>query len=161
MSADIEPSRPGREEPGGLLKRRGRGRSLAPLTLGALAGVVACVLLVGVLYALRGQTPSPRPVAETVCTDLSTQRYGALYELLSPSQQTLGTRAQFVVSQQDLDILHGKVVSCSVGAISSGANPAIVQLSVRRANSGQGTGKLTLVLVGQNWRVDAYTSTII
>ncbi len=138
----------------------GRARGGLPILLGAAAGLALCALVFFVLTLAAKPTPDPAPTARTVCADLSSQRYDALYTLLSPGLQGQGTEAQFVASQRELDRLLGNVRACeaSVAANSNGA--AAITLTLQRGQTAAASAHLALTQTQGEWRIASYDQNI-
>jgi hypothetical protein len=123
---------------------------------GIFAGLALCALAFVALRLTNAPAPNPSPVAHAICADLTSQRYGALYTLLSPDLQGQGTEAQFAASQRELDRLVGVVHGCqaSVGSVDGGV--ASVTLTLQRGTSASITAPLALTQSQGAWRISSY-----
>ena len=145
-----------------MLKNALQALQRAPLLLGAATGVLLCLLAFGLLRAANGTTAGPDAAAagRTLCTQLEAQQYAALYASLSVRLRNEGTSAQFAASQEQLDILYGKVTSCSASVTQVSGRPAL-SLRVTRMHVGERTGAVTLVNEDNAWRIDSYDSGVV
>jgi hypothetical protein len=139
---------------------RGR-RSWLAIPLGALSGLVVCGLALGALYLSQGRPPSPATTAQTLCADLRGQHYAALYALLAPSLRQSGTPDQFAASQRQLDILRGKVLTCSYTVEHSDAAQAELRVTLTRASAGASSGTVALQYADGNWSIVAYDASVV
>ena len=154
-SADMGAS-PGGQSPSaprGLLRR-------APIVLGTITGLVVCALAFAVLQLTAAQAPAPIDRATTLCTQLKAQRYAEIYSTLSARLRAEGTAAQFAASQEQLDVLYGKVTTCSANATQASGQPSLT-LSVTRARQGTRAGSITLVYEDNAWKIDSYDSSVV
>ncbi len=156
-SADMGAS-PGGQSPSaprGLLRR-------APIVLGTITGLVVCALAFAVLQLTAAQAPAPIDRATTLCTQLKAQRYAEIYSTLSARLRAEGTAAQFAASQEQLDVLYGKVTACSANANATqpSGQPSLT-LSVTRERQGTRAGSITLVYEDNTWKIDSYDSSVV
>jgi hypothetical protein len=136
-------------------------RRWLPLLLGAAAGALLCggTLATGALLAVHG--PDLAPTARALCGDLTTRNYDGLYALLSSQQQATGTRAQFVASQRQLDVLRGPTTRCAYSLAEGGSAVADLVLTLTRGAAPPATAHVRLILSGSRWRIDAYDSSLV
>ena len=129
-------------------------RPWVPMLLGVAAGALLCAgaLAAGALLAPR--TPDPTPAARALCADLISRNFDALYALLSPRQQSAGTRAQFVASQRQLDLLRGATSACMATITGTSGGVANATLTMRRGAAAEQMANVSLILTGSGWRVD-------
>ncbi len=140
----------------GGVEHRKLANSRLPLALGAAAGLVVCALGIAAIMLFSGQSPDPRPVAQSLCDDLQSQAYHNMYAELAPRLQSVGTEAQFIASQQELDALEGKVTACAYTVQSANGQQASLVLSVVRVRAAEKSGAVRLARVGDAWKVDSY-----
>lgn len=142
--------------------RRSTLRAL-PLLLGAIAGIALVVLVMSLLSQRPGQAqnPSVAPTARQLCDDLTTQRYDDLYGLLAPALQTVGSRAQFVASQRQLDAQLGTARACSYSIAGQDAASATLTLTVTRGASAATSGQVRLTYEGTHWRIADFDSSLV
>lgn len=131
-----------------------------PPVLGAVAGVLVCLVVLIVLQ-LTAHSQGPETAAQALCADLSAQDYAATYALLSPREQSQGTSAQFTAAQQELDVLRGKVTHCGYTITQAGSASSNVVISVTRAKGGALSGQVHFVVVGGAWRMDEYDTGVV
>ncbi len=141
-------------------------RRRLPLLLGAVTGLVICLVGMFVLLALNGHTPSvpaPDATANGVCDDLRTANYTALYDALAPALQQQGANAQaeFVASQRQLDIASGKVVSCAYQVQHADSAQATVTYTIARGSAPAQTGQITFNFLDGSWRIASYDTSLI
>jgi hypothetical protein len=143
--------------------RRPNPRRYLPVLLGTVTGLVLCVVGLLVLTAINGQTPSPSGTANDICTDLRNAEYSSLYALLTPSLQQQGTnpQAEFSASQQELQIVSGKVMSCSFRLSQSDRTHAIATFSIARGSQGPRSAQVALVFQNGKWRIQNYDSSLV
>ena len=138
-------------------------RRYLPLVLGAVTGLVLCVGGLLVLTALNRQTPSPAGTATDICSDLQSADYSSLYALLTPSLQQQGANAQveFSASQQQLQIVSGKVISCSYHLAQSDTTHAMATFTIARGSQAARTAQVALVYQNGKWRIQEYDSSLV
>jgi hypothetical protein len=139
--------------PRGLLRR-------APIVFGTITGLVVCALAFAVLQLTAAPAPAPIDRATTLCTQLKAQRYAEIYSTLSARLRAEGTAAQFAASQEQLDVLYGKVAACSANATQPSGRPSLT-LSVTRERQGTRAGSITLVYEDNAWKIDSYDSSVV
>jgi hypothetical protein len=133
-------------------------RAWLPIALGIVAGLAICVVVALALRFANQPAPDPAPTARAICSDLSSQRYKSLYDLLTPNLQMQGTLSQFVASQRELDRLLGPVRACQVsGASASGASADVI-LTLQRTRAT--TAHAALSQTSGGWRIASYDQTV-
>ncbi|MBF6589856.1 MAG: hypothetical protein IVW57_04900 [Ktedonobacterales bacterium] len=132
-----------------------------PLLLGAATGVLLCGAILLIVGLLTPRVPAPATTAQTLCDDLTAQRYAAAYGLLAPRQQARGSRAEFIASQRQLDALLGKVSHCAYTITSADVASVAITVTVTRAGRPPTSGVVRLIRDGTTWRVDAYDAAIV
>lgn len=129
-----------------------------PILLGAVAGLVVCVVVYLVFSATHPPRVDPTPTARAICVDLTAQRYDQLYTLLSPDLQSQGDAAQFAASQRELDSLRGAAHTCRASFGSSGTSPVVVTLQLQRTQSV--SAQVTMIQTQSGWRVSGYDENV-
>ncbi len=150
VAADAEQRRVPTGRPGGAF----------PVLAGVFAGLLLCALALLAFRLTASSTPDPRPIAHTICVDLSGQRYDALYTLLSPDLQGQGSEAQFAASQRELDRLVGPVRSCQPTVVNAGNGVASVTLRLQRGSASPATAQVTLTDMQGSWRISSYDQNV-
>ena len=142
--------------------RRSALRAL-PLLLGAVAGVALVVLVMGLLSQRPGQAQSPSvtPTARQLCDDLTAQRYDDLYGLLASALQSIGSRAQFVASQRQLDAQRGVARTCGYSVAGQDAANATLTLTITRESSATTSAQVRLIYEGTSWRIADFDSSLV
>jgi hypothetical protein len=133
--------------------------------LGALAGLVVCMVGLLVLFVIQRPEPltSPAGAAGAVCSDLRAADYTSLYQALSPALQLQGTNSEteFTASQKQLDIVSGRVVGCSYRLQQpSGAQATVTYLIVRGSKPAQ-PAQVVLAYVDGAWRIQDYDTSLV
>jgi hypothetical protein len=124
--------------------------------------LVAVALGALILFAPRvASPPAPNATMQTLCADLTAQRYADAYALLSPRLQAQGSQAQFVASQRELDALQGDVTTCSAAIVNVAGSNASASLQVTRAHAKTASAAVTLTAIGSAWRVDSYDTAVV
>lgn len=141
-------------------RRSGRWGGLA-IVLGALAGIAICAAAFGILNLVNGRTVSPDGTAQALCADLQSQNYTAAYGLLAPALQHEGTAQQFVLSQEQLDGMNGKVTACVYTITSADSAQSTLTLTVSRGRGGSMAGAVHFQYLGNAWKVDSYDTSVI
>ena len=143
--------------------RRNRRRWYLPWLLGAATGIVVCVAALFILIVIRRPVPSPKPTANAICNDLRSADYASLYTVLSPSLKQQGTDppAQFTASQRELDIISGKVVSCTYSLQQPDSIHSTVTYSIARGSKQAQSAQVTLVYVNGTWRIQQYDTSLV
>ena len=133
------------------------------MLLGAVTGLVLCVVGLLVLTAINHQTPSPAGTATDICTDLQSADYSSLYTLLTPSLQQQGSNPQveFSASQQQLQVVSGKVMSCSFRLAQSDTTHAIATFSIVRGSQAARSAQVALVFQNGKWRIQEYDPSLV
>lgn len=137
------------------------GGSRLPLALGAATGILLCALALAVLFVINSHSASPEVAGQSLCADLQAQNYDAVYNLLAPPLQSMGTSAQFGASQRELDALSGKVVSCSVAVQQADSAQASLRLTIARQQTGTARATVHMQLLNGVWKVDAYDTSVV
>lgn len=134
-----------------------------PLALGAVAGIVLVTIGVAIISRRTdvAQPPTVAPIAQQICGDLTTQRYGDLYSLLSSAQQALGTSAQFVATQRELDVQRGTANTCNYTISARSSSNATVTLSLARGTSAAASAQVLLTFERNAWRIADYDSSLV
>jgi hypothetical protein len=134
-----------------------------PVALGVVAGVALVILVASLLSHRSAAAPSPSftSTARQLCDDLSTQRYDDLYNLLSPAQQQIGSRDQFVAAQRQLDAQFGATRACVYSAAASDSSHVTLMLSLTRGTASATTAQAQLTYEQQRWRVSDYDSSLV
>lgn len=140
---------------------RATGVSRLPLVLGAATGILLCALALAVLFVVNSHAASPDATGQTLCADVGAQNYDAVYELLAPPLQNLGSATQFGASQRELDALSGKVTSCAVTVLSADSTQASLRLTITRQRTGASQAAVHLQLLSGAWKVDAYDTSLV
>lgn len=131
-------------------------RGSMPILLGVATGLALCALVYFALTFAAGPAPGPAPTARSICADLTSQRYDALYGLLSPDMRRLGTQAQFIASQRELDSLLGPVHTCHATVNSNSGGVAAITLTLQRGQAAPVGATLSLMHAQSAWTVTAY-----
>jgi hypothetical protein len=131
------------------------------MLLGAVAGVVLCGAAFGIGSLLGPHTADPSLTGQTLCGDLTSQNYTALYGLLSARQRALGTQAQFVASQRQLDALRGRASQCGFSLAGQDSASAELALTVTRGSAGPLSSDVRLLLDGSSWHVDTFDGGVV
>ena len=134
-----------------------------PLALGAGTGLVLSIAALLALLAINRPPPSPTTTAGSICTDLRTADYASLYATLAPSLQQQGTNAQaeFSASQQELDIVSGRVRSCSYQLQQVSGQEEHVTYSISRGSQTARPAEVLLVYQNGKWRIESYDTSLI
>jgi len=158
LTADYSPAdrRPNRSTP----------RRYMPWLLGALTGLVVCLLGLLVLVVIQRQSqplPSPAGAAAAICTDLRTADYASLYQALAPALQLQGTNseAEFMASQKQLDIVSGPVSACSDQVQPPGGTTAVVTYLIARGSKSAQPAQVVLGYIDGAWRIQQYDSSLV
>lgn len=140
-----------------------RALRFLPVALGMVAGVA--LVIVGLSLLSRGsataQPPSFTPTARQVCDDLTAQRYDNLYSLLSPAQQQIGSRDQFVAVQRQLDAELGATHTCVSSATLQDANHVTLTLTLTRGSTPPTKAQAQLTYGQQGWRISDYDTSLV
>jgi hypothetical protein len=141
----------------------GRRSRYLPIILGAVTGIVLCIAALVALLAINRPPPSPAATAGAICTDLRTADYTSLYAALAPSLQQQGTnpQAEFSASQQELDIVSGRVTSCSYLLPQVSGQEESVTYSIARGGQVARPAKVLLVYQNGRWRIQNYDTNMI
>ncbi|HLZ24197.1 MAG TPA: hypothetical protein VKQ30_18950, partial [Ktedonobacterales bacterium] len=129
-----------------------RGSRL-PLVLGAATGILLCAVVLAVLFVVSSRATSPAATGQALCADLQAQNYDAIYNLLAPSLQGVGSATQFDASQRELDALSGKVMSCTVTVQQADSTQASLWLTIARQQTGTVRAAVRMQLLDGVWRV--------
>ena len=134
-----------------------------PVVLGAVTGIVLCVAALLALLAINRSLPSPAATAGAICTDLRTADYASLYAALVPSLQQQGTNPQgeFSASQQELDIVSGRVTSCSYKLQQVSGQEESVTYNIARGDQAARPAEVQLVYQNGRWRIQSYDTSLI
>ncbi|HEX8982875.1 MAG TPA: hypothetical protein VF792_08910 [Ktedonobacterales bacterium] len=123
-----------------------------PIMLGIVAGLVLCGFgLVALNSSAGGRPPDPSTTVDSICADLSTQKYDDLYSRLAPALQQQGNQAQFVASQRELDVLLGPVTSCKHSETWYGNDVAHAAITLERKN--EAGSSITLAYKQSEWSI--------
>ena len=140
-----------------------RALRLAPVALGVVAGVA--LVIVGATLLSHGSAtarpPSFTPTARQFCDDLTTQRYEDLYALLSPTQQQIGSREQFVAVQRQLDAQLGAARACVYSAAVQDDYHVILTLTLTRSSAPATSAQSQLTYEQHGWRVSDYDTSLV
>ncbi len=164
-SADYEGTVPparGADRAGAMPPAQWRTPRWLPLALGVVVGLALVMVAVG-LFSHRSEasSPSAAPLARQICDDLTTQRYGDLYGLLTSDEQAVGTRDQFTASQQQLDAQLGTARTCAYTVSGQDASSATLTVTLARGTSAASQGQVRLTLEGNVWRISDYDSSLV
>jgi hypothetical protein len=98
-----------------------------------------------------------------ICTDLRTADYASLYTVLVPSLQQQGSnpQAEFRASQQQLDIVSGKVTSCSYSLQQVNGLRETVTYSIARGSQTARPAEVLLVYQNGRWSIQNYDTSLI
>jgi hypothetical protein len=137
-----------------------------PWLLGALTGLVVCLLGLLVLVLIQRQSqplPSPAVAAAAICTDLRAADYPSLYQALSPALQLQGanSEAEFTASQKQLDIVSGTVASCSYQIQPPNGTTATVTYLIARGSRSAQPAQVELGYIDGAWRIQQYDSSLV
>jgi hypothetical protein len=137
-----------------------------PWLLGALTGLVVCILGLLVLVAIQRQSPplpSPTSAAAAICTDLRAADYASLYQALSPALQLQGanSEAEFTASQRQLDIISGQVSGCSYRIQQPGGTQANVTYLIARGSKPSQPAQVVLAYLNGAWRIQQYDTSLV
>jgi hypothetical protein len=135
--------------------------SWLPVLLGATVGALLCGGALAASALLAGHGPDPTPTARALCGDLTTRNYADLYTLLSSQQQASGTRAQFVASQRQLDVLRGPTMHCAYRLAGDKSGVTDLVLTLTRGAAPPATAHVRLILSGGIWRIDTFDSSLV
>jgi hypothetical protein len=115
------------------------------------------------LLAINRPPPSPSTTAGSICTDLRTADYASLYSVLAPSLQQQGTnpQAEFSASQRELDIVSGRVVTCSYHLQQVSGQQQSVIYSISRGDRPAHPAEVLLVYQNGRWRIQSYDTSLI
>ncbi|MGO8946489.1 MAG: hypothetical protein ACLQUY_02255 [Ktedonobacterales bacterium] len=138
-------------------------RRYLPWVLGASTGLVVCVAGLLVLHLINNAVPSPSATASAICSDLTSTDYASLYLTLTPSLQEQGSDSQveFTASQRELDIVSGRVTSCSYEFQRSNSAEATVTYLITRGSKRAQSAQVDLVYVDGAWRIQDYDTSMI
>jgi hypothetical protein len=158
LSADHSPA--DRRHTGSTLRR------YLPWLLGALTGLVVCILGLLVLVVIQRQSPplpSPDGAVAGICTDLRAADYASLYQALSPALQLQGanSEAEFTASQKQLDIISGRVAGCSYQIRQPGGTRANVTYLIARGTKSAQPAQVVLLYVDGVWRIQQYDTGLV
>jgi hypothetical protein len=134
-----------------------------PLVLGAVTGLVLSIVALVALLAINRPPPSSTATASSICTDLGTADYASLYSELAPSLQQQGTNPQveFSASQRELDIVSGRVMSCSYQLQQVSGQQQSVVYSISRGGRPARPAEVLLVYQNGRWRIQSYDTSLI
>lgn len=132
-----------------------------PIFLGAVTGILVCVVGFALLQLNMPKAAQPQPIARALCTQLETHDYAGAYGALSAHLRSVGTQAQFISSQRELDIVQGAVTQCAYTVTSQDSGQALMTFSVSRTKAGGRTGTVRLVLEGDAWKIDDYDASVV
>lgn len=134
-----------------------------PVALGIVVG--ALLVIVGMTLLSHGsataQPPSFTPSARQFCDDLTTQRYDDLYGLLSPTQQQIGPRDQFVAVQRQLDAQLGAARTCFYSAAQQDTFHVTLTLTLARGTAPAAKAQAQLTYEQQGWRISDYDTSLV
>lgn len=134
-----------------------------PVALGAVAGVILVIVAVELVShrSDAAQPPAVAPIARQICSDLTAQRYDALYGLLAPTQQAIGSSSQFAASQRQLDAQLGVVRACVYSVTAQNTQSATLTLTLTRGASPGTVGQVQLIYDQKAWRIADYDSSLV
>jgi hypothetical protein len=152
--------------PAGRRRTRSTLPPYLPWLLGALTGLVVCIVGLVVLVVIQRQTPplpSPNGAAAAICTDLRTGDYASLYQALSPALQLQGanSEAEFTASQKQLDIISGRVAGCSYHFQQPSGTQANVNYLIARGTKSAQPAQVVLTYVDGAWRIQQYDTGLV
>lgn len=139
-------------------------RRYLPWLLGALTGLVVCILGLLVLVVIQRQSPTlPSPAAAAICTDLRAADYASLYQALSPALQLQGanSEAEFTASQKQLDIISGRVAGCSYRIQQPSGTLANVTYLIARGSKSAQPAQVVLAYADGAWRIQQYDTGLV
>lgn len=155
---DTEPrQRPGLAAQAGTSPLRQR----LPIVLGAATGILVCAVVFAAVLLLGRRPSPPDTAAQALCSALQTQDYAATYSDLSGSLQQQGTQAQFIASQQELDIVSGTARACGYSIQHNDGTVATVLFTITRQTSGARQATARFVHDGDTWRLEYYDASVI
>ncbi len=145
--------------------RRGRGRALRNTAVGVLA--IAVLSAGGLVYGVK-QAQGPISAVQAYCADLKTQNYDAAYGLLSTGYQSQVTETDYVADAKLHDQIDGKISDCGQPHKGNftwnlGESPQSLDTQIKRETSAgahEGTGSVSLVKQGGNWKIDAVADSL-
>jgi hypothetical protein len=107
--------------------------------------------------------PSPGGAAADICTDLRAADYASLYQTLSPALQLQGADAEteFTASQKQLDIVSGRVSSCSYQIQRPNDTLANVTYLITRGSKPAQTAQVVLAYLNGAWRIQQYDTGLV
>jgi hypothetical protein len=141
-------------------------RRYLPWLLGALTGLVLCIVGLLVLVVIQRQSPpvpSPSRAAAAICTDLRAADYTSLYQALSPELQLQGVNAEaeFTASQKQLDIISGQVSDCSYQIQQPSGTHANVTYLITRGSKSPQPARVVLAYQDGTWRIQQYDTSLV
>jgi hypothetical protein len=125
------------------------------LISGIVVGMLAVVLLSGMAYAIAAAaaTTPPRQLAATLCANIKSGNYAAVYDLLSAVQRYHTYRDKIAVLGKVRDLHAGKVRDCgNVSHLQMAEDQASLTMEIVRNT--KTSGALLLVREEGDWKLD-------